>query len=61
MGLSVQRSVVESFTFKRRNVQSVHVTDVGQCLVAKDVSKAVPSQHFNVGSTLFQCCESTLK
>ena len=58
MSLSVQRSVVESFTFKGRNV---HVTDVGQCLVAKDVSKAVPSQHFHVGSTLFQWCESTLK
>ena len=41
MILSVQRSVVESFSFNRKNVSSVHVPDVGQCLVAKDVSKAV--------------------
>ena len=41
ISLSVQRSIVESFSFNGKNVRSVHVPDVGQCLVAKDVSKAV--------------------
>ena len=41
MSLSVQRSVVESFSFNGKNVHSVHVPDVRQCLVAKDVAKAV--------------------
>ena len=41
MSLSVQHSVVESFSFKEKNVRSMHVPDAGQCLVAKDVSKAV--------------------
>ena len=41
MNLSVQRSVVEFFNFNRKDVSSVHVPDVGQCLVAKDASKAV--------------------
>ena len=41
MSLSVQRSVVESFSFNGKNVRSVHVPDVGQSLVAKDVYTAV--------------------
>ena len=41
MSLSVQRSVVESFSFKEKYVRSMHVPDVGKCLVAKDVSKTV--------------------
>ena len=30
MSLSVQRSVVESFSFNGKNVRSVHVPDMGQ-------------------------------
>ena len=41
MSLSVQRSVVESFSFNGKNIRAVHVPDVGQCLVAKDVYTAV--------------------
>ena len=37
MSLSVQRSVVESFSFNGKHVRSVYVNDVGQCLVLKDV------------------------
>ena len=41
ISLSVQRSVVESFKFNGKNISSFYIKDVGQCLVAKDVSKAV--------------------
>ena len=41
MSLSVQRSVVESFSFRGKNVRSVHVTDLGECLVSIDVSRAI--------------------
>ena len=41
MSLSVQRSVVESFSFNGKNVRSVHVPDVGQSLAAKDLYTAV--------------------
>ena len=41
MSLSVQRSVVESFSFRGKNVQSVHVPDLGECLVGIDVSRAI--------------------
>ena len=41
ISLSVQRSVVESFKFNGKNISNFYIKDVGQCLVAKDVSKAV--------------------
>ena len=41
ISLSVQRSVVESFKFNGKIISSFYIKDVGQCLVAKDVSKAV--------------------
>ena len=41
MRFSVQRSVVESFSFRGKNVQSVHVPDLGECLVGIDVSRAI--------------------
>ena len=41
MSLSVQRSVVESFSFRRKNVRSVHVPDLGECLLGIDVSRAI--------------------
>ena len=41
MSLSVQRSVVESFSFGGENMQSVHVPSMGECLVGIDVSRAI--------------------
>ena len=41
MSLPVQRSVVESFSFRGKNVQSVHVPDLGECFVGIDVSRAI--------------------
>ena len=41
MSLSVQRLVVEQFNFNGKQVRSVYVKDVGQCLVLKDVYEAV--------------------
>ena len=41
MSLSVQRSVVESFSFMGKNMRSVHVPDLGECLVGIDVSRAI--------------------
>ena len=40
MSLSVQRSVVEQFSFNGKKVQSVHVNEEG-CLVSRDVYKAI--------------------
>ena len=40
MSLLVQRSVVESFSFRGINVRSVHVPTQGECLVGIDVSRA---------------------
>ena len=41
MSLSVQRSVVQSFSFNGKNVRSVHVPDLGECLGGIDVSRGV--------------------
>ena len=41
MSLSVQRLVVESFSFRGENVQSVHVPDLGECLVGIHESRAI--------------------
>ena len=41
MSLSVQHPVVESFSFRGKNVRSVHVPDLGECLVGIDVSRAI--------------------
>ena len=41
MSLSFQRSAVESFSFRGKNVRSVHVPDLGECLVGIDVSRAI--------------------
>ena len=41
MSLSVQCSVIESFSFRGENVQSAHVPDLGECLVGIDVSRVI--------------------
>ena len=41
MSLSVQHSVVESFSFRGKNVRFVHVPDLGKCFVGIDVSRAI--------------------
>ena len=46
MSLSVQRSVVEQFSFNGKNVQSVHVK-VEECLVSRDVYKAIGYEEEN--------------
>ena len=39
MSLSVQRSIVESFSFNGKHVRSIYVKDAGQCLVSKEVMR----------------------
>ena len=46
MSLSVQRSVVEQFSFNGKKVQSVHVK-VEECLVSRDVYKAIGYEEEN--------------
>jgi len=41
MSVSIQRSVVEQFSFNGENVRSVYVKGEGECLVARDVCRAV--------------------
>ena len=41
MSLSIRQSVVEKFNFNGKNVRAVYIQDVGECLVASDVYKAV--------------------
>ena len=41
MSLSVQRLIVEQFSFNGKNIRVVHIKNVGQSLVGIDVSKAV--------------------
>ncbi|WP_143213439.1 hypothetical protein, partial [Acinetobacter baumannii] len=41
MSVSIQRSVVEQFSFNGKTVRYVHVQGTGECLVASDVYKAV--------------------
>ena len=41
MSLSIQRSVVEQFNFNGKNMRSVYVKNVGECLVSRDVYEAV--------------------
>ena len=41
MSLSVQRSAIKSFSFRSKNVQSVHVPGMGECLVGIDVSRTI--------------------
>ena len=41
MSLSVQCLVVESFKFNDKQLRSVYVKDVGQCLVSKDVYEVI--------------------
>ena len=41
MSLSIRQSVVEKFNFKGKNVRAVYIQDVGECLVACDVYKAM--------------------
>ena len=51
MPLLVQHSVVESFSFRGKNVRSVHVPDLGECLVGLDVSRAIGYVDDNNGRT----------
>ena len=46
MSLSVQRSVVESFSFNGKKVQSVHVNGE-ECLVSRDIYKAIGYEEEN--------------
>ena len=41
MSLSIQNSVVEKFNFNGINVRSIYIKNVGECLFASDVYKAV--------------------
>ena len=41
MSLSVQYSIVESFSFNGKHVRCVYIKDVGQCLVSKNVYEAI--------------------
>ena len=41
MSLSIQRSIVEKFNFNGINVRSIYIKNVGECLSASDVYKAV--------------------
>ena len=41
MSVSIQRSVFEQFSFNGKNVRSVYVEGEGECLVARDVWRAV--------------------
>ena len=41
MSLSVQRSVVELFKFNDKNIRVVHIKNVGQCFVSKDVYETI--------------------
>ena len=46
MSLSVQRSVLKSFEFNGKKVESVHVTEE-ECLVSRDVYKAIGYEEEN--------------
>ena len=41
MSLSISSSVVEKFQFNGKNVRSLYIKDIGECLLAKDVYEAV--------------------
>ena len=41
MPLSVQRSVVESFSFRGKDITTMHVPDLRKCPVGIDVSRAI--------------------
>ena len=41
MSLSIQRSIIEQFSFEGKNVRSFYVKGIGGCLVACDVWRAV--------------------
>jgi len=41
MSVSIQRSVFDQFSFNGKNVRSVYVKGAGECLVARDVWRAV--------------------
>ena len=49
MSLSVQHSVVESFSFRGKNVRFMHVPDLGECLVGIDVSSPIGYVNDNNG------------
>ncbi len=41
MSLSIQRSIIEQFSFEGKSVRSICVKSVGECLIAGDVWRAV--------------------
>ena len=41
MSISIRKSFVEQFSFNSKNVRAVYIQDVGECLVACDVYKAM--------------------
>ena len=41
MSLSVQRSVLESFSFNGKNIRAVHAPGLGEYLIGIDVSRAI--------------------
>ena len=52
MSLSVQRSVVEQFSFNGKNVQSAHINGE-ECLVSRDVFMAIEYEE-KKGKKLFK-------
>ena len=61
MSLSVQRSAVESFSFRGKNVQSVHVPGMGECVVRIDVSRTIGYDGDNNGRRVIKnaCASKT--
>ena len=49
MSISIQRSIIEKFNFNGKVIRSVHVNGIGECLVARDVYKAVGYDDDNNG------------
>ena len=47
MAVSISSSVVEKFNFNGQNVRSLYIKDIGECLLAKDVYKAVGYEQEN--------------
>ena len=54
MSLSAQRSIVESFKFKGKNIGTVHVPGLGKCPVGIDVSRAIGYTDDNNGRRAMQ-------
>ena len=54
MSFSIQRSVVEQFNFNGKTVRSLYIKNIGECLVASDVYRAVGYKHNSNGKRAIQ-------